>query len=175
MARQASERNASAMRQLYDRYIGYMTTAVARYISDEDDRKDVLQDSFIKIFDSLGRFTYRGEGSLRAWMTRITINEALQRLRREKRYDLFSPIEELQDDVEEPEDLDSLPPEVLLEMIASLPEGYRTVLNLFVFEDKSHKEIAQLLGIKENSSASQYHRAKALLAQKINAYKAQEP
>ncbi len=163
------------MRQLYDRYIGYMTTAVARYISDEDDRKDVLQDSFIKIFDSLGRFTYRGEGSLRAWMTRITINEALQRLRREKRYDLFSPIEELQDDVEEPEDLDSLPPEVLLEMIASLPEGYRTVLNLFVFEDKSHKEIAQLLGIKENSSASQYHRAKALLAQKINAYKAQEP
>ncbi len=152
-----------------------MTTAVARYISDEDDRKDVLQDSFIKIFDSLGRFTYRGEGSLRAWMTRITINEALQRLRREKRYDLFSPIEELQDDVEEPEDLDSLPPEVLLEMIASLPEGYRTVLNLFVFEDKSHKEIAQLLGIKENSSASQYHRAKALLAQKINAYKAQEP
>lgn len=162
------------MRQLYDRYIGNITTAVARYIPDEDDRKDVLQDSFIKIFDSIERFTYRGEGSLRAWMTRIAVNEALQRLRRDKRFDLFTSIDDLQDDVEDPDDLESLPAEVLMEMIMTLPEGYRTVLNLFVFEGKSHREIAQLLGIKENSSASQYHRAKALLAQKINAYKAQE-
>lgn len=162
------------MRQLYDRYIGNITTAVARYIPDEDDRKDVLQDSFIKIFDSIERFTYRGEGSLRAWMTRIAVNEALQRLRREKRIDLFTSIDDLQGDIAEPEDLDGLPAEVLMEMIMSLPEGYRTVLNLFVFEGKSHKEIAQLLGIKENSSASQYHRAKGLLAQKINAYRASE-
>ena len=56
-------------------------------------------------------------------------------------------------------------------MIRRLPEGYRTIFNLFVFEDKSHKEIAEMLGIKENSSASQLHRAKTLLSKWINEYR----
>ena len=58
--------------------------------------------------------------------------------------------------------------------IAELPEGCRTVFNLFVFEEKSHKEIAKLLGIKEHSSTSQLHRAKYLLAKKIKEYKSHE-
>ena len=73
------------------------------------------------------------------------------------------------DDGEEPP-VNDVPPDRLMQMIAELPQGYRTVLNLFVFEQKTHKEIASMLGIKENSSASQYLRAKKLLADKIKTY-----
>lgn len=67
--------------------------------------------------------------------------------------------------------MEALSPQALQEMIGQLPTGYRTVLNLYVFEDKSHQEIAQLLGIKESSSASQLHRAKQMLARQINEYR----
>ena len=67
--------------------------------------------------------------------------------------------------------IDDIPPSEIQKMIRRLPEGYRTIFNLFVFEDKSHKEIAEMLGIKENSSASQLHRAKALLSKWINEYR----
>lgn len=149
-----------------------MATVCARYIPDMDDRQDVLQESFIKIYSSINRFEYRGGGSLKAWMTRIVVNEALSQIRRESRLDLVQPMWELPDQVEDEPDLDQVPEDVLLEMIASLPVGYRTVLNLFAFEGKSHREIAQMLGIKESSSASQFHRAKDTLAKQIRAYKA---
>ena len=87
------------------------------------------------------------------------------------------PTSPLEEDVEvSEEDLDELqqiPPEDVLAMVRKLPEGYRNVLNLYVFEEKSHKEIASMLGIKESTSASQLHRAKAILAKKVNAYKKQ--
>jgi RNA polymerase sigma-70 factor (ECF subfamily) len=129
---------------------------------------DILQDAFISVFSRIGDFEFRGEGSLRAWMTRIVVNGALKSLRNSGR---LSYVEELPD--REEEELDSLPavpPKALAEMIKALPDGYRTVFNLFVFEKKSHKEIAQLLGIKENSSASQFFRARALLARQIKEY-----
>ena len=74
------------------------------------------------------------------------------------------------DDDGPPPDMALIPPEVINRMIASLPTGYRVVFNQFVFERKSHKQIAQALGIKENSSASQLLRAKRLLARMINQY-----
>ena len=156
------------MKVLYGRYVGYLTAVCSRYIADDDEVKDVLQDAFIKIFQSMDRFSYRGEGSLKAWMTRIVVNDALKALRRKKPLPL-SPI--LSDITEEEEpDFDRVPLDILQGMIRKLPEGYRTVFNLFVFEDKSHKEIASLLGIKENSSVSQLHHAKAQLARWIKDY-----
>lgn len=101
-------------------------------------------------------------------MTRIVVNAALKSLRGSGR---LSYVEELPD--REQEDLETLPqvpPAILADMIKALPDGYRTVFNLFVFEKKSHKEIAELLGIKENSSASQFFRARALLARQIKDY-----
>ena len=74
------------------------------------------------------------------------------------------------EDEEEP-DVGNIPEQVIQEMIKELPEGYRTVLNLYAFEEKSHKEISELLGISESTSASQLHRARSLLARKINDYK----
>lgn len=161
---------------LYEANVGYLSAVCSRYISDDDDVKDLLQDAFIKIFDNIGRFSYRGEGSLRAWMSRIVVNEALKSLR--PRRNLFRlgetssglPARDLPDEDGDPP-VDEIPVEALLGMIRALPEGYRTVFNLFVFEDKSHKEIARMLGIKENSSASQLHHAKAQLTQWIKDYK----
>ena len=155
-------------RALYERYVGYLTAVCSRYVPDRAAVKDILQDAFISIFTRIADFEYRGEGSLRAWMTRIVVNGALKSLRGSGR---FSYVEEIPDREEEDlETLPQVPAAVLADMIKALPDGYRTVFNLFVFEKKSHKEIAELLGIKENSSASQFFRARALLARQIKDY-----
>lgn len=161
--------DSRAQRELYERYAGYLTAVASRYLSDSDRVKDVLQDAFIRIFDRFGTFRYRGEGSLRAWMTRVVVNFALQDLRRTDR---LLPARELPDVPEEGgPDFDDLPMDVLQGMICRLPDGYRTVFNLFVFEQLKHKEIAAILGIKENSSASQFLRARAMLVKEIKEYR----
>ena len=153
---------------LYDKYVGYLTAVCARYIPDDDDVKDILQEAFIKAFQSMDRFSWRGEGSLKAWLTRIVVNDSLKALRRKKPLSLSPTLAESVQE-EEPA-FEAVPLPVIQGMIRKLPDGYRTVFNLFVFEDKSHKEIASLLGIKENSSASQLFHAKAMLARWIKDY-----
>jgi len=159
------------MRAFYERYSGYMTAVCTRYISDGDEVKDVLQDSFIRAFDAIGRFEYRGEGSLRAWLARIVANDSLKVLRKSGRLRHMDELPEMADLDEEAPDSSDIPMAVLQQMIKELPDGYRTVFNLHVFEEKSHKEIGELLGIREDSSASQFFRARALLARKIKEYR----
>ncbi len=162
-----------AMRELYDKYVRALSSLCRRYIPDEDEVKDVLQETFIKVFGSIRTFEYRGKGSLEAWISRIATNEALRHLRDKTRRKEFVPsqdLPDLPDDDEEPPDINKVPQEVLLEVIRGLPDGYRTVFNLFVFEQLSHKDIAVRLGISESSSASQYHRAKKAIAKRINEY-----
>ena len=160
---------ASGMRLLYDRYIGYLTAVCSRYVVDSAAVKDILQDAFVKVFSKLDGFEYRGEGSLKAWMSRIVVNDSLKNLRGAGR---LKYVDELPDTEGEGEieGMPEVPVRELAEMIKSLPDGYRTVFNLFVFEKKSHREIAGLLGIKEDSSASQYFRARAQLAKQIKTY-----
>lgn len=168
--------DSSSMEELYRRHIGYLTAACSRYVTDGDALRDILQASFEKIFSSIGRFSYRGPGSLRAWMTRIVVNEALKYLRNRTKYDktLTSDMPDIAE--EEIPDTNDLPMSVLQGFIRTLPDGYRTVFNLFVFEEMSHKEIASLLGISESTSASQFHRARNMLAKKIREYRTlQEP
>ena len=167
----AAGKDAGAMREIYDRYAGYLAAVCSRYIPDDGDMKDILQDSFIKIYTSLDRFEYRGEGSLQAWMTRIVVNACLKSLRKRKGDPVPDNIPETSGDEEEDPGFKDIPMPVIMEMIRKLPQGYRTVFNLFVFEDRSHKEIASMLGIKENSSASQFFRARAILSKWITEYK----
>ena len=165
---QVRRQDKTAMKMLYDRYVGYLTAVCTRYIQDDDDVKDILQEAFIKVFKSMDRFSWRGNGSLKAWLTRIVVNDSLKALRRKKPLSLSATLAEPVEE-EEPA-FGAVPLDVIQGMIRKLPDGYRTVFNLFVFEDKSHKEIASLLGIKENSSASQLFHAKALLARWIKDY-----
>ncbi len=170
LVRLAAGGNNAAVRQIYDRYAGYLAAVCARYIADEDDRKDVLQECFIRIFTSLDKFDYRGEGSLKAWMIRIAVNESLRFLKKSSAYDFIENEDRLPDVADEP-DVEGIPDDVINDMILSLPAGYRTVFNLYVFGHKSHKEIAAMLNIGESSSASQFSRAKAMLARRIKEYK----
>ena len=161
-----------AQRELYDRYAGTAMAVAMRYVADTEAARDVLQETFLKVYGNIGSFSYRGEGSLRAWVMRMVSNEALNWLRREKRM-VFADIPDEEPPDEEP-DVGSVPLEVIQRMIEQLPDGYRQVFCLYVFEQKSHKEIATLMGIRENSSASQYLRAKRMLARQINNYKRQQ-
>jgi RNA polymerase sigma-70 factor (ECF subfamily) len=161
-------KDSRGTRVFYDRYAGYLTAVALRYVPDRSAVKDILQESFLRIFDAVDRFEYRGEGSLRSWACRIVVNGALKSLRGQGK---LQYVEDLPD-VPEEEDVpvQQVPAAVLQRLIQDLPDGYRTVFNLYVFEKKSHREIAGLLGIKEDSSASQFFRARALLARQIKTY-----
>lgn len=158
-----------AMRAMYDLLAGHAMATARRYLGDAEDCRDVLQECFLRAFTRMGDFNYRGDGSLRAWMNRIVANESINLLKRQSRLTLIDPADTDVPD-EEPPDIRHVPPEVINGMIAALPTGYRVVFNQYVFEHKSHKEIARALGIKENSSASQFLRAKRLLAKMIHQY-----
>lgn len=159
-----------ATNEIYSAYAGYVAGICARYLSADDDIKDVAQDSFVKIFISAGAFRYTGAGSLTAWIGRVTVNCALNYLRDNNRLRFASRELDIPDLADDPPDAEALSSEELAVLIRALPDGYRTVFNLYAIEGKKHKEIAKMLGIKENSSASQYLRAKSLLALKIKEY-----
>ena len=172
--RQLSERCARgekpACRELYDSYAGRLLALSTRYTGSQDAAEDVLQDSFIKVFSSIGTFRYKGEGSLYAWIRRIVINRSLDWLRSQKRNGMV-PIDEARSSSEiEEKDIGPIPEGVLAQMVEELPDGYRTVFNLFAIDGYSHREIGRMLGIKEKTSSSQYFRARALLAGKIKEY-----
>lgn len=160
----------SAKKYLYCQYAGYLTGVCSKYITGIEDVKDVLQESFLKIFSSINTFEYRGVGSLKGWMARIVVNESLKLLKSVCRFESVALSDEDEEIADEEPDIEGIPLSELHSMIRELPVGYRTVLNLFVFEGKSHKEIANILDIKESTSASQFHRAKNLLAEKIKKY-----
>ena len=160
-----------AMSQLYQMYVEELSSVCYRYVPDDDDAKDVLQNSFVKIFTSLKTFEYRGESSFRGWMIKVVVNEALHFLRERKRL-LMTELHEsdVQQTADEDPASDRISADELHQLISELPDGYRTVINLYVFEDYSHQKIAELLGITASTSASQLYYAKRLLARKIKNY-----
>ncbi|MDE5839724.1 MAG: sigma-70 family RNA polymerase sigma factor [Muribaculaceae bacterium] len=159
-----------ATKEIYSAYAGFVTGICARYLSCDDDIKDVAQESFVKIILSVKSFRYAGAGSLTAWIKRIAVNCSLNYLRDNNRILFSSSSHEIPEVADDPPDTENISASELAVLIRELPDGYRTVFNLYAIEGKRHKEIAELLGIKENSSASQYLRAKALLAMKIREY-----
>ena len=158
----------AALRRLYDRYSGYAMAIGLRYIPDCDEARDVLQDSFVKILTSIGRFDYRGEGSLKSWVSRIVANRAIDYIKQHQRLQFTDEVPENINE-EEPE-IGGVPPDILDGMIGQLPAGYRVVLNLFVFEQLSHRDIALRLGITESASTSQLFRAKRMLQRMVREY-----
>ena len=159
------------MREFCSLYVPHLKAVCARYIADGEDVSDVLQETLISIVTHISDFHYLRQGSLKAWATRIAVNESLNFIRRNRRRELMFQ-EQYIGDVAEEEDppIEDIPPEVIQQMVRQLPTGYRTVFNLYVFEDKSHQEIAQLLGCSVNTSISQLHKAKNLLAKMIQTY-----
>lgn len=166
---------SAAKRSFYEQFQRYLAAVCACYVGNDEDMKDVLQEAFIKIFTRFDSFSYRGAGSLQAWCRRIVVNEALQFLRSEKRMQQTSleQVGELPEPDQTP-DIAAIPERELLAMIQRLPERYRMVFNLYIFEEMSHKQIASMLQIGETTSASNLHRAKSLLTKWIKEYKHHE-
>jgi RNA polymerase sigma-70 factor, ECF subfamily len=141
---------------LYERYVTMMARLCHRYLKDNTEVQDVLIEGFVKVFEKLKTFEYRGEQSLEVWIRRIMINECLMRLR--KRHMYLSIIDDDNDPVQ-PAHQGAETREIIM-LMHHLPTGYRTVLNLYVIDGYSHKEIAELLGITESASRSQLTHAR---------------
>lgn len=158
-----------AQRRLWERHAPWLYAVALRYMSERADADDVLQEAFVKVFAALGRYEWRGDTQWRAWLRRVVVNEALHALRSRRR---GVPIDEAADIAADEADAPpgGVPPDVLHDMVRRLPDGYRTVLNLYAFEGLSHKAIGNLLGISELTSASQLSRAKLRLRVMITDY-----
>lgn len=162
-----------AQNQLYQKYSAGMYGVCLRYGRDVNEAEDMLQNGFIRIFSNI--HTFRNQGSFEGWMRRIMVNTAINHLRKLKRSvesQMVSLDETLSDYLPDEEDKDEgyeygCSPEKLIEIIHNLPPGYRMVLNLYVFEGYTHKEIGAELNISENTSKTQLVKARKYIRRKI--------
>jgi len=174
---EAQKGKASAQEKIYDLYSGAMLGICARYCRNISDAEDVLQEGFLKAFMNISKSHFETVPSFSAWLKRIMINTALNHIRAQKK-NLF--IDEWNDNIESTElsyedsanSNIGISQKEILNMIQTLPDGYRTIFNLFVFEKYSHQDIAITLGISVNTSKTQLFKARKILQKKI---KEQQP
>lgn len=155
---------SSAQESLYKKYYRLIMGICMRYAGNRDEAKEILQEGYIKIFNSLDTFKF--EGSLDGWVKRIIINTAIDHLRKRN----IKPVTiEINDNVPFNESIiEKMNKDDLIRCINQLPAGYRSVFNMYVIEGFSHKEIAEKLGITEGTSKSQLSKAKDFLKEIIN-------
>ena len=154
-------RENSAQRELYEMYASKMYALCYRYVHHSMEAEDILVTAFTKVFERIDQ--YRGDGSFEGWIRRIMVNEALTYIRRNRSVYLETEIEEADRHPDYQQLSDHLEAEDLLKMIEALPPGYRVVFNLYAIDGFTHKEIAEHLGISENTSKSQLSRARNYL------------
>lgn len=159
------KQNPRYQKELVLRYSGILLTVCRRYVDSQETARDVLQESFIRIFRSIEK--YEEQGKLLPWLKRIVVNVALQHINRSYFKNERSGLESMPEESSLPAVYDHLAAEELLALIQTLPVGYRTVFNLHIIEGYSHLEIADLLGISESTSRSQLTRARKMLQKKI--------
>ena len=154
-----------AQRMLYERFAPVMYPLCLRYVKEISEAEDVMISGFMRAFDKID--TYSGKGSLSGWLRKIMINQALGHLRKNKTMYLAVDLETADYQPQAQWSAGHLEAEDLMKLVRQLPLGYRTVFNLYAIEGYSHKEIAELLGISENTSKSQLSRARGLLQKQI--------
>lgn len=163
---------AKAQRELYDRYATTMLGVCLRYVKNKAEAEDVLQEGFIKVFKNLKN--YNGEGSLAGWIYRIMVNTALNYLRSKKKIQFV----EYEGNVPDTSDDSQVEPpfskQQFMDAIHDLPDGYRTVFNLYVLEGYKHREIADILEISINTSKTQLAKARQMLKKTLTAIKQRE-
>lgn len=158
-----------ALRRLYERFSRFAMGVALRYVPEREDALDVVHDSFVVILTSINSFEYRGEGSLRNWVSKIVSHHAIDWI---KKHEQLSFSDQIPDEIEEDEEavIEDIPKNLLNEMIGRLPLRYRVVINLRAFEELSYKDIALRLGISENTSVTLFSRAKRKLEKMMKEY-----
>lgn len=164
-------KKSKAQEILFKEYAPYIYTICRRYETTEYLADDCLQDVFLKIFEKLNQYD-PAKGSLKNWITRITINHALNKIRSQKiewkSIEDYNEVELTKNfSGDEVELYSTITEEALLDYIAELPKGYRTVFNLYVIDAHSHAEIAQKLEISTSTSKSQLFKARTMLKKMI--------
>lgn len=173
LIQQCLKNNRIAQKSLYDQYADAMLGVCYRYTKSLADAEDVLQEGFIKVFHSLQQ--YRRQGTFEAWIRRIMVNTAIDYLQRHSRYRNELNLDQIAlhpVSNEQPELL--IDTKELVEIIRELPAGYQAVFNLVAVEGYNHIEAGNLLGISEQTSRSQYSRARATLIKKIQSVTEQQ-
>ena len=160
------EGDRDAQRQLYDSLSPKMCPVCLRYMGSREEAEDVLQEGFVTLFSKLD--SYSGAGSFEGWARKIFVNTALMQLRKNNVLKESEDLEGAWDiSSQDPTVIQNIGYQEILELIESLPPGFRTVFNMYVIEGYSHKEIGEALGISENTSRSQLQRARVILQKKI--------
>ncbi|GAB4052302.1 RNA polymerase sigma factor [Spirosoma litoris] len=150
-----------AHKVVYERFAGKMLAVCTRYCANRDDAEEVMIDGFMRVFEKIEQF--REDGSFEGWIRRVMVTESLMFLRKNKQWRQEIPIEDVTVEPDYAWADTAVNENDLLRMVNQLPDGYRTVFNLYAIEGYSHAEIAEMLGISEGTSKSQLSRARMLL------------
>lgn len=162
----------AAQSEVYQLFADKLFSVCLKYSRNYQDAEDTLQDSFLIIFSKISQ--YKNKGSFEGWLKRITINTVLQKYRKKSPLEIVKEIPE-NDEIEDiPLETEIFSLDVLLAFIQQLPDRYRLVFNLYVLDNYSHKEIASLLKISENTSKSNLHRARKILKSKLEIHQQKE-
>lgn len=163
--------DSKAQMEIYKLYYKAMFNISLRILNNSSEAEDVMQDSFLNVFHKID--SYKGEVTFGAWLKKIVINRSLDIIKSRKAMISLETIPDLEDEVQEDYlDYRDIRIETVKEAIASLPDGYRVVLSLYLVEGYDHEEISEILHITNATSRTQYHRAKRQLAKKLNELKA---
>ena len=157
--------NKSAFVTMYEMYSGRLFAVCLRYSKNRADAEDLLQESFVKIYENLKNF--QASGSLEGWLRRITVNICINHYRKSKTEKVIASDNFVVDDIVDETVFSKIETESILELIQELPEGYRIVFNLYVIEGYKHSEIAEMLNISENTSKTQLLKARKQLMEKV--------
>jgi RNA polymerase sigma-70 factor (ECF subfamily) len=159
------DKNQGAQRLLIKMFLGYVKSICLRYAANEQEAEEVINDSFLKIFNNINRYDHAKP--FKAWLRAITVNTAIDNYRKTKRMERHVDIDEV-DAVHPDEDIISkIAAKDILALIQKLSPVYRTVFSLFVIDGYSHREIADMLGIKEGTSKSNLQDARKKLQEMI--------
>ena len=159
--------NAACQKEVFDRFSGRMLGVSNRYARNSTDAEDILQDAFIKIFNKMEQFKF--EGSFEGWIRRIVVNTALKKyaLRRYEKEVVGYEVKDKNESALDPSAYSHLSAKDLLNLVSTLPDGYRLIFNLYVIEGYQHDEIAEMLGIQPGTSRSQLVKARNMLQKQI--------
>ncbi len=164
LIRRCNANERTAQRLLYDQYAPLILSICRRYIGSAN-AEDVMQDSFIRVFNYLAQ--YRGEGSFEGWIRRVAVNTCIRHLEKAKRLKVDLYGDNMPEYAVQPDAISQMGANELLALIDNIPDGYKTVFNLNVIEGYQHKEIAKLLGIEESSSRSQLTKARKYIQRSL--------
>lgn len=160
-----SKGDRRAQKQLFEKYVDQLYALAKRYSASYEMAEEALFQAFLKVFEKLPEFEFINEAAFVGWLKRITINQCL--LNRRKELNTLYKLETIDEERHDTQVYTESDHEALIELINELPDGYKTVFTLIVVDGYAHKEIAELLGISESTSRSQFFKARKLLQKKI--------